>query len=212
MKRIVFLSVFFFWAGCIVIYGKTEKFGTWIELEFRKDFLERFAFSLSPEIRLQDQFSADEFLLQGKLSYQPISFFNFAAAYRVNTERKARGNITFYRYAFDAQIKKDIGRFEAAFRGRYTNYSEEIEEASQKFLRPRAKLEYDIKGNKIRPFVGCELFYNTTKKEAHKLRYFVGFTRKISGPHRIGLYFRFHDYFTKKASINILGIEYRLKL
>jgi hypothetical protein len=210
MKRIVILLVLF-WAGNTIAYGKTERFGTWIELEFRKDFLERFSFSLSPEIRLQDQFKPDEFLLQGKLSYEPISLIKFAAAYRVNTERKKRGNVTFYRYAFDAHIKKDIGRFEAALRGRYTNFSETYEVTSEKFIRPRAKLEYDIKGNKIRPFISCELFRNTTKKETHKIRYEVGFTRKLKGPHRIGLYFRLHDYFTDKASIHILGIKYRMK-
>jgi hypothetical protein len=211
MKRIVILVVLFL-AGHATVNGKTEKFGTWIELEFRKDFLKRFSFSLSPEIRLQDQFKPDEFLVQGKLSYEPISPIKLAAAYRVNTERKERGNVTFYRYAFDAHIKKDIGRFEAALRGRYTNFSEEGEEVSENFLRPRVKLEYNIKGNKITPYVSCELFHNTTKNETHKLRYDVGFTRKLKGPHRIGLYFRLHDYFTDKASIHILGINYRMKL
>jgi len=211
MKRVVVLFIFL-GAVSAAACGKTEKFGTWIELEFRKDFFERFAFSLSPEIRLQDNFSPDEFLLQGQLSYEPISLFEFAAAYRVNTERKTRGNVTSYRYALDAHVKKDIARFEVAFRGRYTNYSEENEEDREIFIRPRFKLEYDIKGNKIKPYVSCELFQNATKKETHKLRCDVGFTRKIGGPHRIGGYLRLHDYFTGKASIHIVGIEYRLKL
>jgi len=59
MKRIVILFMLFL-AGNATVSGKTEKFGTWIELEFRKDFLERFSFGLSPEIRLQDQFKPDE--------------------------------------------------------------------------------------------------------------------------------------------------------
>jgi len=211
MKRITILFVFL-GAFIVVAYGKTESFGTWIELEFRKDFLERFAFSLSPEIRLQDRFNPDRFLLQGQLSFQPVSLIELAASYRVETERKTGGNVAASRYAFDAHIKKDLSRFEVAFRGRLTNYSEEKEDDYETFLRPRVKIEYDIKGSKIKPYVSCELFHNAIRKETQKLRYDVGFTRKIGGSHRIGGYLRLNDYFTEKASIYIVGIGYRLRL
>ncbi len=210
MKRVVILFVFF-WTASVITYGQTEKFGTWIELEFRKDFLEWFAFSLTPEIRLQDQFKPDEYLLQGQLSFEPLSFVKFAAAYRIDTEVKDRGNVTYTRFAFDTHLKKDIDRFEIAFRGRYTNFSEANENLSEKFLRPRVKVEYNIKGNKIRPFASSELFYNSTKKEKQKLRYDIGFTRKLGGPHRVGLYYRLHDFYSDKSSVNILGIEYRMR-
>lgn len=210
MKRLV-LTIFAVVFGVITAQAKTEKFGTWIELEFRKDFLENFSFSLVPEIRFQDQFKVDEYMIQGKLSYDVFSFLSVAGTYRLGTEIKNKGNVSYSRYALDAQASTDINRLELSLRGRFTNFSELDEEESSKYLRPRIKLEYKTKGKRIRPFTSYELFHNITTEELQKSRFDVGFTRRIGDIHRVGLYYRLQDYFTDKASIHILGIEYRLR-
>ena len=210
MKRLV-LTIFAVVFGVITAQAKTEKFGTWIELEFRKDFLENFSFSLVPEIRFQDQFKVDEYMIQGKLSYDVFSFLSVAGTYRLGTEIKNKGNVSYSRYALDAQASTDINRLELSLRGRFTNFSELDEEESSKYLRPRVKLEYKTKGKRIRPFTSYELFHNITTEELQKSRFDVGFTRRIGDIHRVGLYYRLQDYFTGKASIHILGIEYRLR-
>ena len=210
MKRLV-LTIFAVVFGVITAQAKTEKFGTWIELEFRKDFLENFSFSLVPEIRFQDQFKVDEYMIQGKLSYDVFSFLSVAGTYRLGTEIKNKGNVSYSRYALDAQASTDINRLELSLRGRFTNFSELDEEESSKYLRPRVKLEYKTKGKRIRPFTSYELFHNITTEELQKSRFDVGFTRRIGDIHRVGLYYRLQDYFTDKASIHILGIEYRLR-
>lgn len=210
MKRLV-LTIFAVVFGVITAQAKTEKFGTWIELEFRKDFLENFSFSLVPEIRFQDQFKVDEYMIQGKLSYDVFSFLSVAGTYRLGTEIKNKGNVSYSRFALDAQASTDINRLELSLRGRFTNFSELDEEESSKYLRPRIKLEYKTKGKRIRPFTSYELFHNITTEELQKSRFDVGFTRRIGDIHRVGLYYRLQDYFTGKASIHILGIEYRLR-
>ncbi len=208
----------FLLAACLIIAGnsnvgaKTEKFGTWIELEFRKDFMKQFSFSVVPEFRFQDQFNLDEYMIQGKLEYEPFSFLSLAGTYRLGTEIKKNDNLNYNRIAFDLQASHEIDRFEASFRARYTNTSDFQEDEQGKYIRPRFKLEYNIKGNKITPFASYELFHNLNDKELKKSRIDLGFTRKIGDLHRIGLYYRFNNYFTDKNSIHIAGIEYRLKL
>lgn len=206
-KILIFIAIFF----VLSANAKTEKFGTWIELEFRKDFLKKFSFSIVPELRLQDQFQVDEYMVQGKLSYDVFSFLSFAGTYRVGAEVKKKGNVSYSRYALDTQVSKDINRFELSLRGRYTNFSELDDDNSSNYIRPRVKLEYRTKGKRIRPFTSYELFHNLTKDELHKSRFDVGFTRRLGELHRVGLYYRLHDYFTDKPSIHILGMEYRLK-
>lgn len=126
MKRIFFLC--FTLLAVTHLKAQTENFNTWIELEFRKDFLDKFSFSLTPEIRLEDKFKVDEFLFQGKLEYDIFKFLELSAAYRINTEVKKKGNETSYRWALDAQADQDISRFEASVRGRLTNYTDSSEE------------------------------------------------------------------------------------
>lgn len=192
-------------------HAKTDKFGTWLELEFRKDLSKKLSLSVTPEFRFQDQFNLDEYFIQGELSYDLLSFLSVSGIYRIGTEIKKKGNLNYNRLALDVQAAHDINRFEVALRGRYTNYSDSSDDEPGKYLRPRLKVEYDIKGNKIRPFTRLEFFHNLTTESWHKARWDIGFTRKLGKPHRVGLYYRLHDYFTDKESIHIIGIDYRLK-
>jgi hypothetical protein len=72
---------------------------------------------------------------------------------------------------------------------------------------------YNIKGNKITPFTSFELFQDLVANELEKGRFDIGFTRKMGKLHRIGLYYRLQDYYnSNNNSINILGIDYRIKI
>lgn len=207
-----FILILIFCLGFFSVEGKTKKFGTWVELEFSKELLKKFEVSLISEFRFQDNLTVDEYMFDGKLSYEPVKFLNFAAIYRVNTDVKNSGNVTLGRFAFDANAKKEFGRFDASVRARYTNYFELDEgDPDKKYFRPRVKLEYDIQGNKILPYISYELFRNTTDKEFDKSRFDIGGTRKVGKIGRIGLYYRLQNYFNDKSSIHILGINYRLK-
>lgn len=194
------------------VYGKTDKFGTWVEFEISKEFLKKWGVSFIPELRFQDQFLLDEYILEGKLGYQPWKFLEFAAAYRYNTEIKTKGNESMSSAVFDITGNAEFDRFEGSLRARLTNDPDGGDIPWETFyFRPRAKLVYNIKGNKITPFVCYELYLNLKQSDAFKQRFDIGFTRKLGKYQRIGLYYRLQDYFTEKNSINILGIDYRFK-
>lgn len=212
MKKAIILFIILC-TSAVVVQSKTKKFGAWVELEFSKEFMKKFEFSIIPEVRFQDDFTVDEYMFDGKLAYKPIKFLKLAATYRIKTNVKPKGNEVTNRFAFDVSGKKGIGRFDASLRLRYTNYTDLGEgKFEDNYFRPRLKFVYDIKGNKIMPFVRYELFINETSKEFDKSRFDVGATRKIAKYGRIGLYYRLKNYFSDRNSINIVGIEYSLKI
>ena len=208
MRKIFFFSVFFFIFSST--QAKTDRFGTWIEIEITKKLLKDLELSFIPDVRLQDDFTVDKYQFDLKLGYEPFKFLNFAVAYRNKTNVRNKGNVTTNRFVFDAALKEGFGRFDASLRARLTNYSDESDEKTT-FIRPRIKLVYDIKGNKIAPYASFELFRDLSEKEWQKSRFDVGATRKLGKYHRVGLYYRLQNYFSTRNSINILGIDYRFK-
>ncbi len=204
---LIFIFPFFFAA-----YSKTEKFGTWIEVELAKKFLKKFEFSFIPELRLQDDFTVDEYIFEGKLGYGAFKFLDFAAAYRISTNVKKSGNVVSQSAVFDVTGKTDYKRFSGSLRARFTNDTDSGDIPwDTYYFRPRAKLAYNIKGVKAEPYISCELFHNFREKEYYKARYDVGFTRKFKKNHEFGLYYRLIDYFSDRNSVNILGINYGFK-
>lgn len=211
MKRILCVILF-----CIVGYSsvdaQTEEFGTWIELEFTKKLLEKFEFSIIPEVRLQDDLTVDKYQFDTKLAYEPVKFLELAVAYRYKTNVKKKDNETTHRFVTDVIAKTEFGRVIPSFRARITNHNNADDNSKVTFLRPRLKVAYDIKGSKIRPYTSYELFHDLNEKEISKSRFDIGFVRKLGKVHRIGLYYRLQNYFNDQNSIHILGIDYRLKL
>jgi hypothetical protein len=211
MKRLLLLIVVLC-VGYTSIHAKTDKFGTWIELTFTKKFLKDFEFSIIPEIRLQDDFTVDEYIFEGKLGYKPLKYLSLSASYRYNTNVKNKGNEISNNFVFDATGKTDYKRFDGALRLRFTNdYDTGDDPLETVYFRPRAKLKYNIKKVKIDPYVCYEFFYNIKNKDLYKGRYDIGITRKLAKQHEIGIYYRNQDYFSNRNSIHILGIDYGFK-
>ncbi len=211
MKKIILL--FFLIAGVLPASAKTEKFGTWFELEFTKKFFKRFEFSIIPEIRLQDDFTVDKYQFDGRLGYEPFKFLEFGVAYRIRTNVKKKENVITNRWVFDTSVKTDIGRFRPSFRTRITYLNDEEKENKKvTIIRPRVKLVYDIKGNKLTPFVSYEVFHNLAKKGYIKGRLDVGVSRKMGKFHRLAIFYRLQDYYSDRTSMHILGIDYRFKI
>jgi hypothetical protein len=211
MKRLL-LFIFIFLIGFSITQAKTEEFGTWIELTFTKKFLKDFEFSIIPELRLQDDFTIDEYIFEGKLGYEPFKFLGFAAAYRLNTNVKNNEDEISHSAVFDVTGKTDVKRFNASLRARFTNDSDGGDVPWESFyFRPRAKLAYNIKGKKVEPYISYEIFHSFREKEYYKARFDVGFSRKFNKKHEVGFYYRLNDYFSERSSIHILGINYGFK-
>lgn len=210
MKRIIALLL-----GVFIVFSlsaKTEKFGTWYELEFTKEFLKRFEFSIIPDFRLQDDFTLDKYQFDAKLAYEPFEFLEVAAAYRIKTNVKNKENEVTHRMVLDATAKMDVGRFSPSFRTRFVTYNN-VDGERESVIRPRLKVAYDINGSKIAPYTRYEVYHDLINNEFVGGRFDVGFTRKMGKLHRIGVYYRLqHFYSGEDSSINIIGIDYRFKI
>jgi hypothetical protein len=211
MRRLLLLVIIIF-VFFSVAHSKTEKFGTWIEVDITKKFLKDFEFSFIPELRLQDDFTVDEYIFEGKLSYEPFKFLGFAAAYRHDTNVKKNEDEVSQSMVFDITGKTKYKRLSGSLRARFTNDidGDEIDKSSY-YFRPRVKIAYNIKNIKIEPYISYEVFYSFREKEVYKGRFDVGFSRKFNKIHEAGLYYRLNDYYAGQSSIHILGINYGLK-
>ena len=211
MNRLLLLLLLFF-AGISTLSAKTDKFGTWVEMEFTKTFLKKFEFSFIPEVRWQDDFTIDKYQFDGRLAYKPFKFLEVATAYRIKTNIKPKGDETTHRLVLDAKLSKSFGRFDTSLRGRYTTYKNIDGDGNTAFIRPRIKVAYDIKGNKLTPFTSYEVFQNLSNNKLQKGRFDVGVSRKIGKFHRLGIFYRLQHYYSDRQSIHILGIDYRFKI
>lgn len=208
MKKFA-IVVFIFILSAPAAIAKTEEFGTWIELTFSKKFLKKFEFSIIPELRLQDDFTLDEYIFEGKLEYKPYKFLNIAASYRYGINVKNSGNETMQHGVFDITGKTKLSRFDASLRARFTNDADSEEIQWETFyLRPRIKIGYNIKNWKTDPYFSYEFYYDFKNNIIFKGRYDIGVSRKIGKYHEVGVYYRFQDFYYDKKSINIIGLNY----
>jgi hypothetical protein len=193
-------------------WAKTEKFGTWIELSFSKEFLKRFEFSIIPEFRLQDDFTVDEYIFEGRLQYKPLKYLSLATSYRYGINVKKSGNESAQHVVFDVTGKTGVQRFDGSLRLRFTNDAEtELIQWENFYLRPRAKIGYNIKAWKTDPYISYEFYYDFENNQIFKGRYDFGVSRKIGKYHEIEVYYRLQDFYYERNSINILGLNYTFK-
>jgi|WetSurMetagenome_2_1015567.scaffolds.fasta_scaffold127245_2 hypothetical protein len=212
MKRSwIFLVLFFL--VILQINAKTKKFGTWINAEITKDIFKKLEFGIKPELRLQDNFAVDEYLVEGELVYKPVKFLRLGAAYRFSQEMKKSSTLTTHRFSFYSLAKKDWRRLEGSFRFCFSNYSEMDEETQKSnYFRYRLKFSYDLKNSRFMPFTSYELFHSLTEKILDKSRFDIGSNFRISNKSTIGVYYRLQSYFNRKDAIHILGLSYSLDL
>ncbi len=208
MKKLAVVFVLSFFITQAVV-AKTEKFGTWVELTFSKKFLKKFEFSVIPEFRFQDDFTMDEYIFEGKMEYKPFKFLNIATSYRYGVNVKKSGNEKMQHGAVDITGKTRISRFYASLRARFTNDADTDEIQWETFyLRPRGKIEYNIKNWKTDPYFSYEFYYDFKNNSVFKGRYDIGASRKIGKNHEVGVYSRYQDYYYARKSVNIIGLNY----
>jgi long-subunit fatty acid transport protein len=200
---------------------------TWFELEFSKKIVKNLKVEFNPELRLLGGFKMDSYILEGGLSYKLHKYLTFAGYYRYENEWKYKnstgaykGQVSSNRIAFDAKSGFEMNRFDFQFRIRYTNGADFDQTTNDKasYFRYRAKIDYDIKGSKLVPFVSIEAFHDLILKDFDKMRYTGGLAYAINKNNEIGLFYRLQDYLEPKdytgdpkESMNIIGIGYSLK-
>lgn len=182
---------------------------TLFDLSFKP--FEKVKFTLSPELRFDDDFSLDKYLLEGEAEYKFPKLFSVAARYGfVGNLRNEKATEYFGRYAFSAQLEKEFNRFEPSLKIMYSNYADD-NVTDENFLRYKAKVKYDIPNFKVNPFVSIQLFQDLNQGGLYKTRYAVGADYKLFKKNYLGASYKF-DYYNKKyLNRHIFSIGYKIK-
>ncbi|NQV02448.1 MAG: DUF2490 domain-containing protein [Bacteroidia bacterium] len=181
------------------------------EVEVSIKLVKKLRLNLIPELRIDETFSIDRFLMECELAYKPWKFLEFGGSYRfIVNPRETKTTEFLHRYAFQVTFSKRIKRFEPAFRLKYTNYTED--EADGQFLRYKASLKYDVPKCKITPFLSAEAFHELTDNYLYKMRYGIGARYTIFKNNSIELSYKFDYYMKEYMNKQIITIGYKIKL
>lgn len=201
-------------------YAQTQP-STWIELGFSKKVVKNLKVEFNPELRLFGDFKMDTYILEGGLSYKLHKYLTIAGYYRFENAwdyKKStgayKGQVASKRIAFDAKSGFELKRFDFQFRLRYTNGADFDQTTNDKasYFRYRVKIDYDMKGSKLVPYVSVEAFHDLILKEFDKIRYTAGLSYNLNKSNELSLFYRLQDYSeVDKACTNIIGIGYSLK-
>jgi hypothetical protein len=198
---------------------------TWAELEFSKKIIKNLKVEFNPELRFYNDFRMDTYILEGGLSYKLHKYLTVAGYYRYENTNDYKPKKDIYvwepsnRFAFDAKTDFDVDRFNLSFRLRYTNGADLVnsEASNDSYFRYRAKVDYNIKGSKIIPYVSYEAFHDLKQNYFDKIRYTGGLAYPLNKNNELSLFYRLQDYLElnsledKKESMNIIGVGYSLK-
>lgn len=173
--------------------------------------LKNFKINLLPELRFEEDFTLDKYLIEGEVVYKAKKFLSLGASYRFGGNlREDKDTEYFNRFGLSATVKKDFNRFEAAFRLRYTNDSDD-DISNQVYMRYKASVEYDIQNCKLTPFVGIEAFQEVPDAGLYKVRYLAGMDYKLFKNNYLGLNYKL-DYFHNEYKNNhIVSARYKIK-
>ena len=133
------------------------------------------------------------------LEYKLNKYFATGASYRLGNNLNKKGEAkTFGRFALDAKTGYEWEKSEIQFRLRYTNDDDfNSDNSNENYFRFRLKYNYSVKKLNLKPYAICELYRSLEQKEFDKARYEAGLEYKISKKHRIGTFYRVHDYLTE---------------
>ena len=167
--------------------------------------------NLTPELRIDETFSIDRFLMACELAYKPWKFLEIGGSYQFIVNPRVGKTTEFLnRYAFFVTFSKKIKRFDPAFRLKYTNYAED--EPNSQFLKYKASVQYDIPKCKLTPSVGVEAYHQLNDNYLYKIRYMAGARYTIFKNNSIGLEYKFDYYLKEYRNKHIISISYKIKL
>lgn len=187
-----------------------NEFQTRTEVKLSLDLTKKFTLSVIPEVRWNESFNVDKYLLESRIEYKAIKGLSVSGGYRfIINPRNTQSTEYLHRFAFAADYGLKIQRWKPSLRIKYTNYTEDASIGD--YLRYRAKLKYDIPKFKLNPVVGIEGFHDLTDKELYKMRYSIGTSYKFNKHHSIGMSYILDYYMQEYLNKHIINIGYKYK-
>lgn len=217
LKNICVLMVLMLFAGQHIVAQENEKatvennfeYRTYFKLSFKP--LKKLKINVSPELRFNDDFSIDQYLIETQLVYRPVKILYLIAGYRfVINPRNEKSTEYLNRYEIGIALKKEFNRFIPQLKFRYTNYTDD--DVDNNVFRYKAALGYNIKGCKLTPTISAELFQQLAGNSLYKVRYKLGLDYKLFKKNYLTASYRL-DYFLKEyKNNNIFSVGYKIKL
>lgn len=208
MKKIILILLIILPAGTAFTQTVSNEFQSRTKIELNLDLLKGLNLSLAPEVRLDESFSVDKYLLESTLSYKPLKGLELGGSYRfIINPRDEKATEYLNRFALYARYTYKIQRWKPSLRIKYTNYTEDISTGT--FLRYRAKINYDIKSCKITPTASVEAFQDLDDNQLYKFRYGIGMRYKLNKHSAIDLGYNLDYYMQEYRNKHILEIGYR---
>jgi len=208
--RLLLLFIAAGYAGKVNSQTVINEFQTRTEVKLSYKPLNKLSLSLNPEIRWDESFQVDKYMLESGISYEPLKGLSMGGSYRfIINPRTSKATEYLNRFALYTSYKKKIERFEPSLRIKYTNYTEDASQGE--FLRYRAKIEYDIKSCKITPIVSAEAFHELSGNQIYKMRYALGAEYKLNKKSSLGLGYILDYYMTEYQNKHIIKVGYKYK-
>ena len=183
------------------------------ELVFKFDPIKRFTFTSSPELRYDASNTLTKGLVQMGASYKVVSFMSLNAAYRFSYYWGDVKQHSYDKYLLDVSIKEHLDRFGLGFRVRYTNDADDWSGGTDdQYVRFKASTDYDIKGFKIKPKLGLEVFQEIGQTEVYKYRSSFGLSRKLLKGQYLELAYKLDFFMLKYKNKYIFSLNYKFKL
>jgi len=187
-----------------------NRFQTRSSLEFSKEIFRNLGFELTPELRWDEGFKIDRFLLNSELQYKIFDFWSVSAGYRFIGNSNAENRTEFlHRYQFKMVFKTDIKRWEPGFGLYYTNFSDDNDGSA--FLRYKSFLSRDIRKCKFTPKAGFEIFHQLDARSIYKLRYSVDLEYRLTKTVDLGAGYKLDYYMTRYQNRHIFDLGLKVK-
>lgn len=192
----------------------TNQYRIGLSMDWKMFDVKGLKFSLEPELRYGDGFSYERFQLESGIQYKTLGFLYFGASYRFIFEpseemTSALGVDSHSRYSFHVGAKESFGRFTPSLRVLYTNYNDE-DYNDNRYLRYRAKVDYDIDNCKFTPNVYVEWFQDTNEGLLARVRYGAGVDYKVKKDRYLGLGYKLDYYTLKYKNRHIISLGYKV--
>lgn len=212
-RQIINLLIVFFLCNTSSILAQDieNEFQTRTSVKLSYSPIKKMKVSISPEVRMDENFTLDKFLAEGEVEYKISKLIRVAGTYRyVVNQRNTKPTEYLHQYAANLKLKKKFGRFEPSLRIRYANYADD-DIQDKAFMRYKLKLEYDIAKTSLQPFIGAEIFRQVSDDGNNKMRYSVGVNYKLMKKNYIGVSYKLDYYQQEYKNRHIISVNYHFK-
>jgi hypothetical protein len=145
--------------------------------------------------------------------FRPSLDFRYVLKKQLDATYQASGRVNF-----NTQFNYHKKRLSAGLRLRYqyqfSNLNSQYDSEFDKAFRIKPNIEYDINNSVISPVVSVEFFYDPNYSDLgrrfNEIRYFVGGSLDLNGPHQIQIGYMFNQKINLPAPVNkqILSLSY----